>query len=160
MFRNIERRVVELGHRSPILGIALDRVRPFLEKLTVPSTIVHGDFAPWNVQIQGSELGAFDWEYGELDGLPLMDELHHALQVGFLLSGWAPQRALAYLRSVQSANRLGLQPKDVVALQVVYLLDVSSRRLEDGYPPDETLNRYLWLVSALTSVAAAEGLSS
>jgi hypothetical protein len=157
LFGNIERRVAVLADRPPILRIALDGVRPILERLSMPSTIVHGDFAPWNLRIQGRQVRAFDWEYGELDGIPLVDDLHHALQAGFLLRGWALERALTYLGSVQAANRLSLRAEEIAAIEVLYLVDVCSRRLEEGHSLSEAANRrYLWLISALTAISTAE----
>lgn len=161
MFRNIERRVLQLANPVPAMNSALKSVRPVAEKLTLPATIVHGDFAPWNLRMQGRELRAFDWEYGEIDGIPLVDELHHDFQVGFLLRGWGLERASAYLRSVQISNHMGLQAAQVAALQVVYLLDVCSRRLEAGHSTDDEWNRrYLRLISALSRILLADGAHS
>ena len=56
-------------------------------------TIVHGDFAPWNLRERDGAISAFDWEYGQPSGLPLLDELHYRLQVGFLLENWSPDQA-------------------------------------------------------------------
>ena len=161
MFRNMERRVLRLANPVPAMSGALKGVRPVAETLTLPVSIVHGDFAPWNLRMQGGELRAFDWEYGEIDGIPLVDELHHDFQVGFLLRGWDPEQALTYLRSVQVSNRMGLQAEQVAALQVVYLLDVCSRRLEAGHSPDDEWNRrYLRLIPALSRFLLADGARS
>lgn len=54
-----------------------------LEKFEIPdasimTTIVHGDFAPWNLKLDASnQLLAFDWEDCIMMGLPLHD-LYHA----------------------------------------------------------------------------------
>ena len=55
------------------------------DEMRIPSTIVHGDFAPWNLREHNGQIAAFDWEYAELDGLPLVDQTHYELQVGYLL---------------------------------------------------------------------------
>ena len=59
------------------LSATLERSCRRSNRLEVPSTIVHGDFAPWNLRTHHGKISAFDWEYGELDGLPLMDETHY-----------------------------------------------------------------------------------
>jgi hypothetical protein len=52
-----------------------------LESALVPETVVHGDFAPWNLLLSRRGLYVFDWEYGELQGLPSWDEMYFRLQV-------------------------------------------------------------------------------
>jgi len=48
----------------------------------VPASIVHGDFAPWNMLRQSDgRLIMVDWERGMKNGLPVLDLLHfHAVQ--------------------------------------------------------------------------------
>jgi len=53
---------------------------------TIPSTIQHGDFAPWNVKV--SAAGAWkvlDWERGELTGIPGWDWFHYVIQNAILV---------------------------------------------------------------------------
>lgn len=110
---------------------------PRLAEFEVPLTIVHGDFAPWNLRFSQGRIGAFDWEYGELNGLPLIDEIHYSLQCGWLLRGWTVDTALLALHAMASRRPLRLEPDQVEAIAGVYLLDVLARLLGEGYDPAE-----------------------
>jgi aminoglycoside phosphotransferase (APT) family kinase protein len=49
--------------------------------------VAHGDFAPWNIKVHPST-GAwqvFDWERGELRGVPAWDWLHFEIQTAILV---------------------------------------------------------------------------
>lgn len=125
----------------------LARVRTLLADAMFPRTVVHGDFGPWNLRRHYGRLGAFDWEYCHIDGLPLLDEIHHRLQVGFLLKGWSEERAFDELVAQRMTARDGIAPSHVLGLQLVYLLDVLLRRCEEGHPTDEHLRqRYVQLL--------------
>jgi hypothetical protein len=103
----------------------------------VPSTIIHGDFAPWNLRTEHGKVCAFDWEYAELDGLPLFDEFHYQLQVGYLLNDWSLDRAIALAAQMQRENDLHLSPAAVRAIQVIYLIDNLCRLFAEGYDEKE-----------------------
>jgi hypothetical protein len=124
--------------RAAELRDALDEITPTLDQMRVPSTIIHGDFAPWNLREHDGRTVAFDWEYAELDGLPLFDQTHYALQVGYLLDNWNLTRACAFLSRMHEENDLGLSADQVRALHVVYLIDNLARLFAEGY--DENTN--------------------
>jgi hypothetical protein len=139
----------------------LQAIGPVLETMIVPSTIVHGDFAPWNLRAQGGEIAAFDWEYAELDGVPLFDQTHFRLQVGYLLHRWSPEQALRCLDAMASANTLSLSPAQVRALQTVYFIDNLIRLLAEGYDADDEMLawyrqtlRMLWPKATVANPAA------
>jgi hypothetical protein len=123
--------------RSELID-ALEEILPILEQARVPSTIIHGDFAPWNLRQQKGSVVAFDWEYAELDGLPLIDETHYRLQVGYLLNNWDIAQAGAALEQMQLHNDLSLSIEQARAIQAVYLIDNLTRLFAEGY--DETEN--------------------
>ena len=87
-----------------------------LRQFDVPMTIVHGDFRmpvePAH-RPHGGKIAAFDWEYGEVHALPLIDEIHYRLQCGWLLEEWTTQRGrLACLGQTRlTAGRWGLNRK-------------------------------------------------
>ncbi|MEO6436516.1 MAG: phosphotransferase [Tepidisphaeraceae bacterium] len=118
---------------------ALEDVMPTLESMFVPSTIVHGDFAPWNLRVSRGRVSAFDWEYAELDGLPLIDQTHFAMQLSYQMQGQTPQAAQGELDAFAQRRPLGLEPQQVRALQAVYLLDSLARLLGEGYPADDDM---------------------
>jgi hypothetical protein len=105
----------------------IDELMPDLDHLVVPAAIVHGDFAPWNVRLSASRIRAFDWEWASSEGLPLIDSIHHRLQVGFLLGGWSSEHAFASLVSMAAERPLGLDPGWVYRLQAVSLTNYLVR---------------------------------
>jgi hypothetical protein len=131
----------------PQLHAMLRDLSPALERLSVPSTIVHGDFAPWNLRRRVGLLAAFDWEYGQLDGLPLIDQTHFRLQVGFLLQNWSVERALHELRRNAMNHPDGFIPEQASLLQAVYLLDAVARLLSEGY--DTNNDMVAWYMDLL-----------
>ena len=136
MVRDLRQRIRELPEPRPRLLAVFEDVMPQLERLGVPSTVVHGDFAPWNLRHHDGEITAFDWEYAHLDGLPGIDALHYLLQTGYLLGRWPVERALAEMRHAA--------PRPV---QVIYLLDHLVRLLGEGY--DDANDMIAWLSQLL-----------
>jgi len=132
------------------LGTILDRLMPTLQTLEVTSTVIHGDFAPWNLRIHEGRISAFDWEYGELDGLPLVDETHYLLQLGSQLHHWNIDQACACLSEIAASKPLGMIETQVSAIHAVYLIDSLVRLLNEGYDPeDEMLTWYRELLNRL-----------
>jgi phosphotransferase family enzyme len=145
-------RVTELRSSHPQLHDALEGVLPILSEMHLPSTIVHGDFAPWNLREHDGAIAAFDWEYARVDGLPLIDEVHYQLQVGYLLDHWDLSKAVAFLRDMQQMNDLSLPVKHVRALQIIYLIDNLARLFAEGY--DEHENQMVgWYCQLLSRLA-------
>ena len=96
MVATLSQRINALPIDGDKLRDALDEIMSTLQQMRVPSTIVHGDFAPWNLREHDGTTTAFDWEYAEVDGLPLFDQTHYALQVGYLLDNWKLTQALHF----------------------------------------------------------------
>ena len=133
----LDQRLANLLPARPELSNALDDVMPVLERTTVPSTIVHGDFVPWNLRTDGEEISAFDWEYAELDGLPLMDRTHFMIQSRYELDGWTPAQCFAELNEFAGSKPLGYSADQVRAFQTIYLVDHLARLLGENYSEDE-----------------------
>ena len=136
MVASLPQRLGALRPPRPELRDALDAVLPTLERTIVPSTIVHGDFAPWNLRTHAGKLSAFDWEYGEIDGLPLIDQVHFRLQLGLEMERWDLDAAVAFLRGMTDD---ALDAGQVRAIQVIYLLDNLARLYGEGYSPDHDM---------------------
>jgi hypothetical protein len=117
----------------PELRERLAAIFPILSETSVPSTIMHGDFAPWNLRKHNGALRAFDWEYGELDGLPLLDELHFHLQIGHEMQGWSPLTAYQFLKNHARTKPLGLSSRQTDAIQQVAIIDQLARLYGEGY---------------------------
>jgi hypothetical protein len=116
-----------------------DAFVPTLEQTVVPSTVVHGDFAPWNLRSHLGQMAAFDWEYGEIDGLPLVDQTHYALQLGYNMQQWTPEQAIRALGEMAAQRPLELDAEQVTAIHAVYLLDQLARLLGEGYAADHEM---------------------
>ena len=58
-----------------------------LETRVVHPAIVHGDFAPWNIKVnpKSGAWQVFDWERGEMRGMPCWDWLHFEIQNAVLV---------------------------------------------------------------------------
>jgi hypothetical protein len=150
--RALLRRVERLSPQRPALLSALNATLPDLARLVVRRTIVHGDFAPWNLREHGGTLRAFDWEYAVLDGLPWMDELHHRLRVGLLIWKWSGRRAVEEVRRLVDVPTPDLTVSAKRLLSVVYLVNSVATRLEDGAgDQDELVQRHSDLMAALVS---------
>ena len=144
MIAALAQHIADLPAPQPQLAETLDELMPTLEQMSVTSTIVHGDFAPWNLRIRRGEISAFDWEYGELDGLPLVDEAHFTLQRGFQMENWTPAQARQCLADIAAAQPLGLEPQQVGAIHAVYLLDQIVRLLGEGYDAAHDMVAWYW----------------
>ena len=140
--RTLLPRLRQLGGDSADLIAAAERVVASLDGCPVPSTIVHGDFAPWNLRCRrGGHLAAFDWEYGRTDGLPAVDAAHHELQVGYNMRAWSPADASRAL-DAHAADHPDLSARHVAALQDAYLVDTLTRLAEEGYGPADAMVRW------------------
>jgi hypothetical protein len=92
----------------------------------VPTILVHGDFAPWNMR-HNAQLGyvLVDWEWADFVGLPAYDLLHFQFNddrlFGEKSGGYAAIRSrpicAEYLR------RMDLDPELLPRLAIAYLLD-------------------------------------
>ena len=139
-FQTLLTRVNALGEDASDLADALHAAEPVLAGSIVPRTVIHGDFAPWNVRLRAgnTSVSAFDWEYGVIDGLPLIDETHFDIQIGLLLNDWTPQRAMAEL-DMRTRMNTDFPAATVRALQVTYFVDSITRLLEEGYVVDDEM---------------------
>jgi len=139
--RSLAARLAALRPADADLSEAFAALSRRLTGMSVPATVIHGDFTPWNLRRDGDMVTAFDWEYATLDGLPVLDETHHELQVGYLIDKWSVDRAAAALDR-RAANHPQFAATDVVALQAVYLLDAAVRLAEEGYATDDPMLRW------------------
>jgi hypothetical protein len=146
--RSLAERVesLESPQDQSFLGRSLARLRPALDSLLVRTTIVHGDFAPWNLRSLEERISAFDWERSSLEGIPLIDSLQHQLQVGFLLNNWNVSQALERLTWISSTYPLGLARDGGYALATAGLLNYLLRLVEDGKSNGTSARKYRELI--------------
>jgi hypothetical protein len=69
----------------------------------VHPAIVHGDFAPWNIKVNGGVWTLLDWERGELAGIPGWDWFHFVIQNAVLVERAATPAVLARIESLLSS---------------------------------------------------------
>ncbi len=141
--RSLPERLDAVGLSSGGLPLVLHQAIQILAEINLSPTLLHGDFAPWNLRLESNTITAFDWEYGVLDGLPGLDELHHHWQTGFLLHGWSAKQADGFLWDWASRPPASLGRGHAEALVIIYLLHGLVQRLETGYEDsDEMVGRY------------------
>ncbi len=141
--RLLPERLDAVGLSSGDLTLVLHRAVQDLAEINLSPTLLHGDFAPWNLRLERDAISAFDWEYGVLDALPGLDELHHHWQTGFLLHGWSVTQADGFLRDWVSRPPASLVSGQAEALVKIYLLHGLVQRLETGHgDSDEMVGRY------------------
>ena len=81
-------------------------VRPALAGRMVRATLYHGDFAPWNIRaINSQNLQAFDWERGNLRGLPGWDWFHFIVQTSTLARRHSVERVAAEVEQLLASPR-------------------------------------------------------
>jgi hypothetical protein len=128
----------------------LDDILPVLERMTIPATIVHGDFGPWNLRANGGRIFAYDWEYGQVDGLPMIDQFHHVLFCGYLFYRWDSRQGFRHLLELSASRPQGYTPRQARALATIYLLDMLARLLGEDYDPADPM--VVWFRDILTQL--------
>jgi len=80
-------------------GLLPQEVRA-LGSLRVRPTLMHGDFAPWNVKVSHGHWTVLDWERGELAGVPGWDWFHFVMQPALLVRRETPEKLLAHFEGL------------------------------------------------------------
>jgi aminoglycoside phosphotransferase (APT) family kinase protein len=62
------------------LGTALERLHDELEPVSMPLSLAHGDFTPWNTRLGPRTLFVLDWERASEAMSPLYDALTIAVR--------------------------------------------------------------------------------
>jgi hypothetical protein len=127
-------------------------LRDALAEHPVRTAIYHGDFAPWNVRMTNLEnIRAFDWERGQLKGIPAWDWFHFVVQTSLLVKRHSPERVAAELEKLGHTPRFQKYASEagigdiIEPLLLAYLLEqiLVVRPLEGGQQSDR-LFRLLW----------------
>jgi hypothetical protein len=104
-------------------------LRAALAGRKIRGTLYHGDFAPWNIRAVNSQnLQVFDWEGGNLRGVPGWDWLHFIVQTSILARRNSVERVAAEVEELLQSPRFqkyaeatGIAPI-VKPLMLAYLL--------------------------------------
>ena len=144
----------------------LDEIARVTAGRPLPTCVVHGDFASWNLRTSGKGLFVFDWEYAEAAGNPLQDFLHFHLidratrrrALGNAFMQRLLQQAGEYAQSIFGPDSGAEVAKAAGALTLQYLLATlifyveASGRLEMQHPVLQAYvkllaNREAWIKS-------------
>ncbi len=111
------------------LHAGLRDCRAHLDGWSGPFVVAHGDFAPWNIRVNGERLFVFDWEYARAGANPLADTFNYLLisraESG---RGLSPALLASTLRRVETVARQ-LYPewtwraRVISALGLAYLIE-------------------------------------
>lgn len=66
-----------------------------MENLTIHRALVHGDFAVWNLRLVNGTIQAFDWEWGNENGVAGIDLAHGLRQEYSLVKAFPAKHAIA-----------------------------------------------------------------
>lgn len=122
LLRTLNEQAVELG------GSARDAFAPayeHLENAIVPTTIVHGDFTPWNILVDADSVRVFDWENAVLDGIPEWDRMFYIFRTGVMAQSWSSDQLVKEVgsRAAQGSEYYGAYAwKAILTLSLVHLL--------------------------------------
>ena len=126
------------GRGEEQLERLLHDARSSLATAELPQTLMHGDATPWNMRKKQGAIVAFDWEYGVVDGLPVLDELHYRWSTALLLQHRSVAKVVHGLDTT-ARNRSRLEPRQAAALVDVYLIHGLIHRLDMGCGEDDEL---------------------
>ncbi len=94
---------IELGDIRAWQQITDISVRQSVSSRRVNPAIMHGDFAPWNILIDGNGLPHLvDWERGEPVGVPGWDWFHYVVQVECLVKRSRPHKVWQRLQETMA----------------------------------------------------------
>jgi hypothetical protein len=125
----------EMANRLSPLKAQLDKISPGVLDcslgcldldIAVPTMLVHGDFAPWNMR-RNPEAGyvLVDWEWGNFSGLPAYDLLHFHFNDDRLFGEKAGGYTAFRSKSICSEyfRRMDIDAELLPRLAIAYLLD-------------------------------------
>jgi hypothetical protein len=101
---------------------------------SLPRTVVHGDFTPWNIKIIDGKLRIVDWESAQLIGLPLQDICHFFYRQDYLFQEAKdlPAILLRHLEVERYLGELSISRTSALRLILYYLVDMYCRYLSNG----------------------------
>lgn len=82
-----------------------------LDELKVHPTLMHGDFAPWNVKVADGCWTVLDWERGERVGIPGWDWFHFIVQPAVLVQREKTEQILGRLEQLFASAEFGRYAK-------------------------------------------------
>jgi Phosphotransferase enzyme family len=117
------------------LGQALVALNRATDIVNLPTTLAHGDFAPWNVRVdrRATKAAMFDWEQGQAEQFLLWDAFHFETMVRILVRRErfaAGKGVLAAVRRLPLIQAFQISAAQARALYIAYLADMSAHWVE------------------------------
>lgn len=159
-------RIAALGTSSEAVRLreARHRIESQIGHLTITQGQTHGDWSPWNIATQGTQVTAWDWERFTPQAPVGYDALHYAVQEEIRLRAKPPREALFAVRNraPMLVTQNGADPDHGTALFALYLLAQGEQHLTDGQleAGSERGSISDWLLPALeTTIAQLSGIT-
>jgi len=132
----------EMKYDEEFIHEALCKIRRVLDLdgQKVPAVRIHGDFAPWNTKVNGTNLFIYDWESSERDGIPFYDVIYWNVQVMVLLKKKSASKIFRILEKKIQGNVMPKISEDLCRAYYLWcLVDIFIKRIGEI----ETNNKYL-----------------
>lgn len=114
-------------------------------------TLVHGDFQPENLRRSAGGVIAFDWEYGDIDGLPLFDTIYHVIHTSLVSMRSSIEQTIARLGDAYREHCGAFTEDQARAMTIICALSFSTRLIGDAEQPDSLVSRLTELASTLVN---------
>jgi hypothetical protein len=134
LIRRVRARVAGRGTLRAELRPMFERALASLVGCTVPTTVVHGDFAPWNILLEQGAVRVHDWEDASLQGIPGWDQIFFSLQVGLIKRRWAAAALQAGAEQLLRDRPVYYSARQYRALVTIVLIDALVRHSDPGDP--------------------------
>jgi hypothetical protein len=116
----------------PDLRAITDSARAALRGVRAPRTITHGDFAPWNILMTDNGPRVFDWEFGNLRGVPEWDALHFTIQVGVIARDWHSEMLAGNIETLLANGSPHYDAQSYRAVAILVLAELARRAAASG----------------------------
>lgn len=97
--------------------------------LSVPTSLSHGDFTPWNTFLSNDRLYVFDWEYAE-HGRPLSNDIIHFILNETKMRSRPANEKLEVAMTCLTRHWTDIQKEAFPSLLLIYLLTQTQRQID------------------------------
>lgn len=151
LMRNLDQALPPAGDERRAFQVAAG----LLSNSRFEQTLVHGDFQPENLRRSPDGVIAFDWEYGDLDGLPLFDTLYHVIHTGLISMRCSVEQTIERLDDCYRRLGAAFTTEQKRAMSIVCALSFSTRLIGDAERPGSLISQLTELSSILARPASA-----
>lgn len=116
-------------------------------------TVLHGDFQPENLRNSENGVVAFDWEHGDIDGLPLFDAIYHVIHTSFLRLGCSVDQTLRRLSDHYQERCAGFTGDQTRAISILGALSLNAQLIGEPSEPGSLPDQLISLASKLADPA-------